>query len=285
MLKEIATGAERAFLSIPESFRDHATVRAAQLFLEFGPGHSVKTRKARRVGVNLMTSWYKGDPTPLSELAESLFEGFRFNYSGVEKLPNGSGEIFVVNQPNTGPLRGNWFKFLVNHAVAEARGRIGNYEARWVQKEISEKPIFQKTPIGIQKRRLSRMIHNSCGTILIDPAAGGRENLSAVLMMRRHLQNNGVLVVCPEGQDRGVLGRGKPDAGKLVGMLVGKRGVAVRPVGVWNSGNNLNVNFGDPMAESALKNSGQKIADSAMIAIAKLLPRDKRGVYSRVVTN
>lgn len=269
-------------MSLPESFRDQATVRVAQFFLETGSGHSVKTKRARRAGVNLMTSWYRGDPTPLSELGESLFEGFRFNYLGVEKLSADSGEILVVNQPNTGPLRGNWFKFLVNNAVAQARGRVGNYEARWVQKEISDKPIFQKTPIGIQKRRLSRMINKSCGTILIDPDVGGRENLRALLIMKRHLQTNGVLVVCPEGQDGEVLGRGKADAGELVGILAGKLAVGVRPVGVWNSGDDLNVNFGDPIPESVIKGSGQKIADSAMVAIAKLLPEGKRGVYSWV---
>lgn len=282
---ELGQGAEDAFLTIPIGFRDWTTVRIAEYYLQFGERHGFKTNDARGWGKKIMECWYQGKPSPLSEFAEGLFEGWKFNFRGVDSLEKDKAEIFVVNQPNTGPLRGNWFKFLVNNAVATQRGRLGKYEARWVQKEISEKPIFQKTPIGIQKRRLSRMINRSCGTILINPDGQGRENVRAVLEMRRHLQDRGVLVVCPEGQDNKVLGRGRGDAGELLSLLVGKLGVAVRPVGVWDYKEDLNVSFGEPLDPQVFRDSSQRIADLSMVEVAKLLPEEKRGVYSKLAAS
>src|SRR3989338_2323104 len=113
-MKEIYRATEQALLSIPHGFRDLATVRFAEYFLQFGPGHEFKTNRGRWWGHKIMTYWYEGKPTPLSKFAEGLFDGFTFNFEGLGKLPDTGAEILVVNQPNTGPLRGNWFKFLVN---------------------------------------------------------------------------------------------------------------------------------------------------------------------------
>ena len=177
-MKEIKRGIEQAFLSVPESFRDWLTIRVTEYGLQFGAGHSFRTNKGRWWGRKIMDNWLYGAPTPLSEFAEGLFDGFNFNYEGIENLPTGGAEIIVVNYPATGPLRGNWFKFLTNLAIAQRRGFTGNFEARWVQKEVSEKLIFQNTPVGIQRRRLARMINKSCGTILVGPTVSGRENIT-----------------------------------------------------------------------------------------------------------
>src|SRR3989344_8603402 len=269
-MKEIYKAAERAFLEIPEDFRDWATVRVAEYFLQFGPNHGFKTPKGRWWGRKIMDDWYHGGTTPLSEFARGLFDGFNFNFEGLENLPRETAEILVVNQPNTGPLRGNWFKFLVNYAVAESRGRLGNYEACWVQGEISDSPVFRNTPIGIQKRRLSRMINKSCNTILV--GSSQKDSKNPIIEMRRHLRDSGVLVICPEGKDSAVLLRGKKEVGELLLYLLQRTNIPIRPAAAWCGGTNLNLQFGKRIDLSSVDvNGGQKVADLAMIEIARLL--------------
>lgn len=280
-MKELCRTAERTLLSIPEEFRDRITVRTAEYYLQFGPGHGFKTPRGKYWGHKIMTDWLEGRPTPLSEYADGLFDGFKFRFDGAEKLPQDGSGIIVVNQPNTGPLRGNWFKFLVNLAIAENRSRQGNYEARWVQKEVSEHPIFRKTPLGIQRARLARMINKSCNTIIVGSTLSDKENLRAVLEMRRHLVNDGVLVICPEGQDSRVLKRGKSEAGELVALLVDKLQVPIRPVGVWNYKETLKVKFGNQIVVMN-ESDGQRFADRLMIEIGRLLPEERRGVYRKL---
>jgi hypothetical protein len=282
-VKEIYTAVEKTFLSIPENFRDWATVRIAEYFLQLGPGHGFKTNKGRRWGKKIMDYWYQGKVTLFSEFAEGMFDGFHFNFYGLDNLSTDGAEILVVNEPSTGPIRGNWIMFLINFAIAEQRRREGNYEARWVQREISDNLIFQITPLGIQKRHLSQMICKSCNTILVDPCSSPRENLKAVLEMRQHLQDDGVLIICPEGKNHRVLGRGKKEAGELVLMLVRKVKVPVRPVGVWDEGDDLNLRFGEIINLDSLTGSGQRVADLATTEIAKLLPPERRGVYQKAV--
>ena len=279
MMKEVYRAAEKAFLSIPQNVRDYSTVRITEYYLQSGLGHGFRTNKGRYWGHKIMTYWYEGKPTPLSKFAEGLFDGFTFNFEGLGKLPDTGVEILVVNQPNTGPLRGNWFKFLVNYAVAERRGQKGNYEARWVQKELSDHPLYQVNPLGVQRARLSRMINKSCNTIIVGSTLSDRENLKAVLAMRKQLKDGGVLVICPEGRDNKALSRGKEEAGELIGMLA-KRGTTVRPAGAWNQGTNLNVNFGDPLSINTA--CGQELADLAMVNIARLIPKEVRGVYEKL---
>ena len=279
-MKEIYRAAEKNFCKIPEGLRDLVTVRIAEFYLQFGPGHGFKTNKGRYWGHKIMTDWLEGRPTPLSEFSQGLFDGFRFEFAGVGSLPLKGAEILVVNQPSSGPLRGNWFKFLVNMAVAERRLRLGNFEARWVQKDTSDHPIFQQTLLGIQRARLARMIAKSCNTIMVGTSLSSRENLRAVLEMRKHL-NSGVLVISPEGQDSGVLRRGKSEAGELIALLVNKLQVPVRPVGVWSDNENLHVKFGDQIAIDSAAD-GQKVVDRLMVGIAQLLPENRRGVYRKL---
>lgn len=280
-MKEIMRAGEKVMLSIPEEWRDRATVLGAGLFLHLGKDHTLRTPRARRTGVKLLNRWVKGLPTPLSEYAEGILEGYKFQFAGFEELPHDGPEILVVNQTNEGPMRGNWLKFLVNYCVAKRRCRGGNFEGKWVQKEGSSRPLLANTPLDIQRRRLGRMINKSCGTILIDETQTDREKFIAVLAMKHHLSEGGVLIVCPEGVDSPVLKWGQEEAGQLVSMLAVKLDVPVRPVGVWYSKNNLHVNFGDVFKPEV--NEGQRVADMIMIEIGKLLPEEKRGVYRRVI--
>ena len=282
-MKELLRFSKNIFESVPVEFRDWATVRITEYYLQSGIGHGFRTNKGRYWGHKMMSRWIEGKPTLLSEFAEGLFDGYNFNLNGLERLPESGSEIIVVNQPNTGPLRGNWFKSLVNFAIAESRGRQGNYEARWVQKEGSEKPFLAKTPLDIQRRRLAQMIHKSCNTILVDPKQSDRDKLKAVLEMKRHLTAGGVLVVCPEGRDSTKLKRGQEEAGQLVSMLATKLDVCVRPVGVWYKNGDLNVNFGEPVQLENSRSSGQKVADLAMVEIGRLLPRNGRGIYTHFI--
>lgn len=284
MVGEVRRGAEEAFLTIPVGFRDLASVRVAEYYLRFG--HNLKTPAASRESREVFDKWFSGESTPFSKHARALLEGFNLNIESVEGVSNSEGEIIVINQPNTGPLRGNWFKYLLNLAVAQRRNFNGNFENRWVQKDMSESPILKETPLGIQKRRLARMINKSCNTILVDPAAKGRANVTAVLDMRRHLTEGGVLTVCPEGQDHPVLGRGKSDSAELVAMLAGKNRdkAIVRPVAAWSKGDNLNLRFGRPIDTNLLYANSLRVADNIMVEIARLLPPEKRGVY-RIAAN
>lgn len=278
-MKEISRAAETVFLSLPEDFRDWVTIRFAEYYLQFGSGHGFRTPRGQCWGRRIMNDWYFGNRTPLSEFAKGLFDGFKFNFDGFENLPTEGSEILVINQPNTGPLRGNWFKFLANLAIARRRNWHGNYEARWVQREISDNPILTKTPIGIQKRRLSQMIHKSCDTILVNPGGEEKNNLKALLEMRKHLINGGVLVICPEGVAGRVLQRAKRESGKLILMLSKKTKVPIRPIAVWDNGDDLNIKFGDTIDFNSLSDDSQKVADLAMTKIATLLPDERRGVY------
>jgi len=282
-MKEFDQSLKTVFLAIPEQLRDYLTVKFATYYLDFGPSHMVKTGRARYWGHQMLMRWYRGKPTPLSEWAPKLLDGCKLKVQGTENFGEG-GIIIVINQPNEGILRGNWFKFLLNYAVAEAKGRQGNFEARWVQRADSNNPIIQKTPLSIQKRRLSQMIAKSCGTILIDSRAdSGRANLRSLFEMKRHLQDGGVLVICPEGQDHKVLGRGKREAGELLLFLRGKTGAPICPAAAWNQGDTLNLRFGEVIKMGTFFGDGQKMADLAMVKIAELLPEEKRGAYKKIV--
>src|SRR3990167_10727584 len=150
-MKEIYRASEKALLAVPERLRDWATVKIATYWLDFGLGHRVKTGRARFWGHEMLMRWYRGEPTPLSEYAPRLLDGCSLSIQGMESLAYG-GQIVVINQPNEGPLRGNWFKFLLNYAIAQSRKRQGDFESRWVQRADSSNPVIKKTPLSIQKR-------------------------------------------------------------------------------------------------------------------------------------
>lgn len=283
-MKEVLEGAERAFLSIPEGFRDRATVIVGNYYLISGKNHGLTSRHGQAWYTRLADNWYRGKQTPLAEYAPRLFDPNTFNVKGMENLQEGPG-IIAVNQTNEGPLRGNWFKFVLTHAVSQSRGgKI--HAARWVQKEESSNQILQKSPLGIQKTRLSRMGAKSCNTILVTSDAGPRQNIKAVVEMKRHLNQDGLLVVCPEGIDSQALRRGKREAGELIQTLVRKQDIPIYPVGVYFEKGKLCLRFGERihLPESATDPAnGQTFSDCLMVEIAKLLPADKRGVYRKLV--
>jgi hypothetical protein len=262
--------------AIPQNFRDWVMIQIATIYLD-SPGHRVGTPHARYWGHQMLMRWFRGEPTPLSQWAPRLLEGCQIKVTGQENLPDG-GTIAVINQPNTGILHGNWFKFLFNDSAKKQR----NLEAKWVQRADSNHPLIERIPLlAYQKRRLSRMIAQSCGTILINPTAtSSRENLAAVLEMKRHLQNGGILVICPEGKDGQTLAQGKKEAGELILLLAKKTQALILPAGAWSEGSDLYLNFGETIDVGGLdKVTGQQMADLAMTKIATLLPEDRRGVY------
>ena len=53
-MREIYKATERAFLSIPEEFRDLITIRMAEYWLQSGFGHSFITNKGRWWGRKIM---------------------------------------------------------------------------------------------------------------------------------------------------------------------------------------------------------------------------------------
>lgn len=259
---------------------DWLTVKIATYYLD-SPGYMVKTGRARWWGHRMLELWYKGEPTPLSLWAPRLLEGLKTKVFGLENVPEGK-LIIAINQPNQGILRGNWFKFLLNYSLAEARGKRGNFEAKWVQKADSSNSLIKSIPLlDRQKRRLSYMLAKSCGTILVDATANSvRANLSSVFEMKKHLQNEGTLVVCPEGQASSQLVRGKREAGELLLLLAKKTKAPILPAGAWVESQRYYLRFGSclNLSECNLQ-EGQETADLLMVEIAKLLPCEKRGVY------
>lgn len=280
-MKEFERAANRIFLKIPQNKRDFVTIAILDAYMHFGSSKRIASEAGNEWRKRMASNLLQGKRIEFSSFAIGLLDGFRLNSEGEEKIPSGA-TILVVNEPNTGPLRGNWSRFLVNFVVSKSRGRQANYEARWVQKEITNNPLFKKSPIGIQRQRISKMIEASAETILVNSNGSGRNNLSAVRQMVSHLASNGVLVICPEGEQQKALGRGKKEAGDLIRVLTRGNGVVIQPVAVWDDGNELNIRFGEIITGENRGKDGQQIADTLMIKIAKLLPRERHGVYSKV---
>jgi hypothetical protein len=280
-MKEFGRAVNRTFLKIPQEYRDLLTIALLDAYMYLGSSKRLTSEVGNRWRKRMVDNLLQGRKIELSSFAMGLLDGFILNSEGEEKIPN-KAAILVVNEPNTGPLRGNWSRFLVNLAVAKSRGRQANYEARWVQKELTNNPFFQDSPIGIQRKRISKMIEVSAETILVNSDGRGRKNLFAVRQMLRHLDNNGVLVICPEGEQRKVLGRGKKEAGDLISFLINGNEAVIQSVAVWDDGYVLNIRFGEVVTGGNRGEDGQQVADRLMIEIAKLLPEERRGVYSKV---
>lgn len=277
-MKEILRASERVFTSIPEDFRDTVTVRFAEYLLQAGPDHGLKTGKGRAWAHKMFNHFLEGKEVSLSRFTKEMFDGFNINMEGLDNLPTGKGLIIAVNETSMGPLKGNWVRGVVNLGVAESRNWQGNYEARWVQKSNSNNALIEQTPFKIQKRRLAKMISQSCNTILIDSNAS---NTRPIIQMKNHLQNNGVVVICPEGEHRKSLGRGVSEAGDLLLFLSNKFDASLIPAAAWNDRNNLNLKFGEIVNNRDIFcSNGQQMADLALTKIAQLLPEDRRGVYA-----
>ncbi|OGD91897.1 hypothetical protein A3D81_00480 [Candidatus Curtissbacteria bacterium RIFCSPHIGHO2_02_FULL_40_17] len=291
-MKEIAKAIDNAFVAVPEPVRDYLTVKAATVFLELGAGHSLEAGRCRFWGHEMLERWYRGESTPLSLYATRLFDRSKFDIGCAERFTSGPA-IVVINEPSDGPVRGGWLRFVTSYAVAQARNRFGNFEPRWVQEDISANPLWQ-TPLGIARKRLSYMIHESCNTILISSDSTDRKKAGAVLEMRRHLNDNGVLVISPERRDGPNLSRARVDAGDLIYALCRKNNIPIYPAGgFWQPGR-LSLRIGravhaQELLDSKLfrgqSNTGQRVGDLLMVEVAKLLPESKRGIYTKSVGN
>ena len=291
-MKEILKAIDNAFMAVPEPVRDYLTVKAATFWLEFGVGHSLEAGRCRFWGHEMLERWFRREPTPLSLYATRLFDVAKFDISLAEQFTEGPA-IVVVNEPSDGPVRGGWLRFVTSFAVAQARKRLGNFEPRWVQEDISTNPLWQ-TPLAIARKRLSYMIHQSCSTILVSSESTDKEKAGAVLEMRRHLKDNGVLVISPEKADGPSLSRARADAGELIYILSRKNNIPVYPVGGWREQDRLNLRIGEALHIGELltsnlfrgqANLGQRVGDLLMVEAAKLLPKSKRGIYTNSVTN
>ena len=292
MLKEIQRGAEKAFLSVDESLRDEISVRFIQFFLQLGPGHGLKTNRARGWANRFNDYLIEGRKAPCSFFGRGILDGYKIHVKGEEFLAKDGGGVFVCNHPADGPLRGVWIMFALNPVVAEVQDWQGCYEARWIQKEVDEDKIIFKTPMGIQRRRYSEMIKTSCEAVNIDLNGSLAKHKRALLDMQRWLKRGGPLVLCPESTTSKTLVRGRPEAGRLLWSLT-KDGYPVWPVGLWHERDTLTLNFGNNIdlansvknggGENCKINLGQKIADIVMSEIAKLLPEERRGVYRKII--
>lgn len=279
-MKEFLEGANQAFLTIPENIRDRATVRFANFYLMSGRNHGLSTPKRRGQGAELLNRWYMGKPTPLAEYAPKLFDPSSFRIKGAEQILQDPG-IVVVNQTNEGPLRGNWLKFVIPYAIIKNGRESGS--VRWVQKEESSNALLQQSPLGVQKSRLSQMIARSCNTILVNENSSPRQNMRALAEMKRHLDQNGILIICPEGVDSSMLKRGKAESGQLIKMLAKRKNLPIYPAAVHFSDELLHLQFASPIKFSEMYGatiSDQQMADRLMIETARLLPPQKRGFYA-----
>lgn len=202
---------------------------------------------------------------PLIDERWRTFKEFPTEVIGGENIPPKPFTI-AMNHYKRGRLRGNWVPSVVFEAIETCLGGSqthGRY--RMVIADSKFHPVFSKIMANVS--RISDGIDSG----------SPREILST-------LRDGNVVGIFPSGKDELALHQFNPMAGKLF-KLLGRRELPVLPVGTWfdKKKEMYIVNIGEPkiFTKEFQNFSDQTVANHIGIQIAKILPENLRGYYTR----
>ncbi len=279
MLKELNLAVDRIVTDIGQDTIDKVITEYTGYYLQFGFGKSLRTGKGRFYLREILNRLIRGEASPFSYYADKILDGFDIKTENDEVIGE-NGAIFIANHSSDGPLRGVWISLALNRVVAQRRNWQGNYENLWLQSAVPETQVYGLTALHRQRIRLARIIENS-GCVLTFRAGDIRASFEKA---SGHLANGGFLGFCPEGTTARHLVRAKWKSARFLKWLTDDWQGPLIPVGFWPEGRTLNMRFGEPIDRERLAgiDDFQKQADRLMVAVAKVLPDERRGVYRKL---
>lgn len=222
----------------------------------------------------------KGEPVPFSQ-HEGIIKKGGVEITGIESLDQleNTGVLILSNHMADGPLKGYGQMITTSSAVKKRTGK----EIIWTHGE--DKSTFQNTA--------RKKIEKSAGTILVR----GSTATEGTRRIIKSFQRNNIVGIHLEGDGSDKLGRAVADAGHFI-LYAAKKGIPI----ICSAGffdqetGKLKINFfkidpeeirefvkDETKNQEVILENRQRIADYAMIEIAKRLPFEKRGFYTNFV--
>ena len=202
-----------------------------------------------------------------------------------EHIPQAGPGVVLVNHYYRPGFSAAWIALCVSAAVPQEL--VWVMSAAWTEADTVASKIKAALSVPLYPR-LARVY----GLISMPPMPPRPHEIrDRALAVRKILavaqQKPGfLLAIAPEGRDSpgGVLGQPPPGVGRLLAKLA-KSGVGFFPVGVFEQADQVVLNFGHVFRLTTAEGlSSQEIdrqtADTAMRAIAALLPPELRGDYA-----
>jgi len=274
ILSSLDGGLTKAIKSLDQRTLDKILGNFQWLNCQFGLGSGLRTNHARWWARKWLTDFGGGEKTSFALYAPRLLEGFEIRTSGENYLDEGPA-IFVTNHP-PGPIRGYWICFALNW-VFERRLQKGP-SPYWLTTDYSTHPIFRSKSSSFVRKRISH-IWAEPGEVFILPFDLEKRK-KIIDQASDHLSRGGRVAVTIEDPTKKQLSRARPGVGRILAQLTQAKEIPIYPVGLWKTGDNLNLRFGHAINLKGLSDP-QKIADKIGIQIAHLLPEDRRGVFKK----
>jgi hypothetical protein len=209
---------------------------------------------------------------------------------GVDRIPAAGAFILVMNHFSRRGLRPYHCAMIVTDAVAARRS--GQPDLRWAFTSEYRGRRLGPVPIPLTLIRwLFRRVALVYGFVIVPRRQELVVGRAAALRRFVRLVHQGSPVgLTPEGAAADATGPlvEPPEGSGLFLALLGRGGVLLLPVGVFEQGQTLVVRFGAPFVlvtdERATKAEQDRSARTCvMTAIASLLPHEYRGKYGRTV--
>jgi len=256
-------------------------------------------KKAQRFFLSQMApSISRGERRRLSLDAQELLGSYKIVDHTKIKIPKDDRpKLIVGNHWDKGPLHGRWPAYLIAKSIVDVLGSDVKNEIRWVMQDALELtiPIIKKrtgkvmpgTEYILDKIIKSYNLFKVNAPFKTENNHNNHNTQNVVREIAKDYNRGVPIGLYPEAQGTIILERGHWRSGFLATFLARKNpfGVVI-PVGQWNEGSTLNLNFGDPFPISHLskfrnKEGYQEVADYMMEKIASLMPEKYRGDYNR----
>lgn len=275
---------ERAICSMDDEAMERLIVYSTWFIYQFGPGHSLKTKKSRAAVFRWIDSWRRDNYIYQSIYAPGILDGYTYDRpKGIENIPDG-GVVYCTNHP-TGSAYGNWYSFVLNYNVASEKGE--EHQPRWFHREWSNDPLVEKTSLNMIYSRAARMMSRASGNLMF--TRDQSSIMEVIAQGQEVLTRGGSLGLNVQGKESAELDRLHRSMGRLAMAVTGPGDFPICPVGTWHEGGDLNISFGEPFYLKDLlggrvsavfdKRANQAAADKIGTEIARLLPERRRGYY------
>ena len=234
-------------------------------------------------GVHLLFGWQR---SLLSDCQTFLRTNpYPRRVEGIDHVPAAAPFVLVANHYARQGLRSYHCGMIVTGLIAQARPAVSHIRwvitSEWYGRRLGPLPI----PPSLYRWTFRRVAQVYRPVIM--PRRAG-EVLARAAVLRdiiRALQREAVGLM-PEAAGSGTLRQPLEGSGLFVHLL-GKRGVPVIPVGLWDDGDTLVVSFGPPLALAPA--GGDRVeqdrsaSEQMMVAIGRLLPERQWGVYHEAI--
>jgi len=257
------------------------------------PGHPLRSAAPSRyelprpqlasLGVHLLFGWRRS----LLRDCETFLRTNPYprRVEGIDHVPAAPPFVLVANHYGRPGLRLYHCGLIVTGLLAEARPALPHIRwvitSEWFGRRLGPVPI----PPSLYRwtfRRVAKVY-----PLAIMPRRAGEVVARAAVLrdIVRALQREAVALM-PEAGGSGTLRRPLEGSGLFVHSL-GRRGVPVIPVGLWDDGDTLVVSFGPPLALAPAgedrPEQDRSASEQMMVAIGRLLPERQWGVYHEAI--